>query len=183
MTKLTKGSLYGVQVRLIWAQSHNGVIGRAGTMPWHCPADLKHFKRMTAGHAVLMGRKTWESLPPAFRPLPGRLNLVMSRDKDFDAPGALVLRDEQALVDLAQQWKLHSASAPAVLWVIGGAQLYEWTLPWADELYVTQLELEVPGDAYAPAINADLWTAELLGQEPSGSFGVPACSFWRHTRR
>ncbi|HOW96069.1 MAG TPA: dihydrofolate reductase, partial [Mycolicibacterium fallax] len=94
---------------LIWAQSVSGVIGRDGDIPWQLPEDMAHFKELTLGHPVLMGRATWESLPPRFRPLPGRRNLVLTRDRAYRAEGAEVLTELPADLDG---------------WVIGGAQVY-----------------------------------------------------------
>lgn len=141
-------------VGLIWAQSRNGVIGREGTLPWHLPEDLAHFKAVTGGATVVMGRTTWESLAPRFRPLPGRRNIVLSRRPAYDAPGATVvasLDDALAAVD-------------GDVWVIGGAQVYEQAQPVADRLYVTEIDLDAEGDTYAPGLLAD-W--RHVGTDPA----------------
>lgn len=129
-------------IGLIYAQSNDGVIGDAGTMPWHVPEDLEHFRQATAGRAVLMGRRTWESLPPRFRPLPGRRNLVLSRDPGFTAPGAEVVRslDEG----------LHAADE---VWVMGGGDVYAQALPHANLVLITHIDSDAPGDVRAPAID------------------------------
>jgi dihydrofolate reductase len=131
-------------VALIWAQAANGVIGRDGTLPWSLPEDLAHFRSVTAGSTVLMGRHTWESLPARFRPLPGRRNLVLTRQPAL--AGAEVYADiEDAL------------TGPDDIWVIGGAAVYAAALPRADRLVVTELEHEFMGDVLAPVIGAE-WT-------------------------
>ncbi|MBO0900681.1 dihydrofolate reductase [Cellulomonas sp. zg-ZUI222] len=128
-------------IGLVWAQTPAGVIGDAGAIPWHVPEDLAHFREVTAGGTVVMGRATWESLPERFRPLPGRRNVVLSRDPGYRAPGAEVLADLDAAL----------RSAPDV-WVIGGGAVYAATLGRADRLEVTVVDLDVPGDTTAPAI-------------------------------
>jgi len=134
---------------LIWAQSHGGVIGNEGVMPWHLPEDMARFKRLTIGHPVIMGRRTWESIDPKYRPLVDRRNIVVTRTAGFDAPGAVVVHSiDEALAAV-------SADAPA--WVIGGGQLYAATLPLATHLEVTQIRDRFDGDTTAPAIPTD-WT-------------------------
>ena len=117
-------------------------------MPWHIPEDLHHFKRVTDGSAVLMGRRTWDSLPERFRPLPGRENIVITRDETWAAPGAIVAR---SLDDAIAQYP--------DAWVMGGAQIYEASMSHATELVVTELDINVPGDAYAPTIDRS-WRVE-----------------------
>ncbi|EOD70086.1 dihydrofolate reductase [Amycolatopsis vancoresmycina] len=126
-------------IGLVWAQSANGVIGRDGELPWHLPEDLKHFRAVTAGSAVLMGRRTWESLPPRFRPLPGRRNLVLSSTPQEGA---------ETFADLASAF----AGVPGDLWVIGGAAVYRAALPFADRIVVTELRESFEGDTYAPEV-------------------------------
>jgi len=128
-------------IGLVWAQTPDGVIGDAGTIPWHVPEDMAHFREVTAGATVVMGRATWESLPERFRPLPGRRNVVLSRDPAYDAPGATVLDDLDAA--------LRSA---ADVWVIGGGAVYASTVGRADRLEITVVDLDVPGDTRAPAV-------------------------------
>ncbi len=139
-----------MRVNLIYARARNGVIGRDNTLPWHLPEDMAHFKRTTAGGPVIMGRKTWASLPAKFRPLPGRTNLVVTRQAEWHASGALPASGmEQAL-------QLCSAltPAPADVWVIGGAQLYASALPLAQRAVVTELEQDFDGDTFAPRLDA-----------------------------
>ncbi|TDB75946.1 dihydrofolate reductase [Actinomadura sp. KC216] len=124
-------------IGLIWAQSANGVIGRDGTLPWHLPEDLKHFRSLTTGATVLMGRRTWESLPPRFRPLPNRRNLVLSRTP-------------QEGVETFHALPQAFAAAAGDVWVIGGASVYRAALPFADQIVVTEIRESFTGDTYAP---------------------------------
>jgi dihydrofolate reductase len=127
---------------LIWAQAHGGVIGAAGGMPWHVPEDLAHFKALTTGNTVVMGRKTWDALDPRFKPLPGRRNIVVTRDPEWHADGAEVAHSiDDALTD-------------DPVWVIGGAELFAATIDRAERLEVTELDLTVDGDTWAPPIGA-----------------------------
>jgi dihydrofolate reductase len=141
-------------VALIWAQAANGVIGADGAVPWQLPEDLASFRAHTIGSTVLMGRATWESLPPRFRPLPERRNLVLTRRADWSAPGASPV----STIDEAVR------QAPGDLWVIGGGQVYEAALPYAERLVVTHLEAAYSGDTYAPAIDPG-W--QVVRREPA----------------
>ncbi|WP_369069527.1 dihydrofolate reductase [Kineococcus terrestris] len=124
---------------LIWAESANGVIGRDGALPWRLPEDLAHFQRATDGGTVVMGRRTWESLPQRYRPLPGRRNVVLTRDAGYVAPGAEVVADVDAAL-----------AGPGEVWVAGGAQVYAAVLERADRLVVTEVDAQVEGDTRAP---------------------------------
>jgi dihydrofolate reductase len=129
-------------LNLIFARAANGVIGRSNALPWHLPEDLAHFKRCTLGSPVIMGRRTWDSIPDRFRPLPGRLNIVLTRQADWQAHGALRaagLDEALALVPQGQD-----------AWVIGGADLYAQALPRADRAIVTEIAENFEGDAFAP---------------------------------
>lgn len=164
---------------MIWAEARGGAIGRAGDMPWHLPEDLAHFKRSTLGDPVVMGRRTWESLPERFRPLPGRANIVVSRDPAFTADGATVASSlEAALAELGvgrgaglgvergselgvergAETGVERGSEPAAgrAWIMGGGQLYRAAMPLADTLLVTRIELDVPdADTFAPEIGPE----------------------------
>ena len=135
------------RIGLIWAQARGGVIGKDGAMPWHLPEDLAHFKRTTLSHPVIMGRKTWDSIPPRFRPLPGRTNIVVTRQPDWNENGA------QRTSSLREALQLCENSAQ--VWIIGGAQIYAQALPLADELVVTEIDADFDGDAHAPALSAE----------------------------
>jgi dihydrofolate reductase len=131
-------------VGLIWAQSSSGVIGRGGGIPWQLPEDLVRFKELTMGHTVVMGRLTWESLPVNVRPLPGRKNVVVTRQLDFTADGATVVASlDEALTD-------------PDTWVVGGEQIYTLAMPWASRCEVTEIDIELPrddGDVVAPVLD------------------------------
>jgi dihydrofolate reductase len=143
-----------VRVGLIWAQAANGVIGDDGALPWHLPEDLRRFRSLTMGSTVLMGRKTWDSLPEKVRPLPGRRNVVLSRQAGWHAPGATAASSlDDAL-----------AGAAEPVWVIGGASIYQSALPHAEVIEVTEIDASFPGDAYAPAIGPG-W--RVTGREPA----------------
>ncbi|WP_394551646.1 dihydrofolate reductase [Agromyces sp. MMS24-JH15] len=145
----------GPRIGLIWAEARGGVIGAGGGMPWHVPEDLAHFKRTTDGEPVVMGRRTWESLPPRFRPLPGRLNIVVTRRADW--PGVLETGAVRA-TSIEEALALAASDAEDRIWVIGGAELFARTIDVADRLVVTELDLDVEGDTFAPARSA-AWRA------------------------
>ncbi|MGQ7310273.1 dihydrofolate reductase [Microbacterium arabinogalactanolyticum] len=125
---------------LIWAEAEGGVIGAAGGMPWHVPEDLAHFKEITLGDPVIMGRRTWESLPERFRPLPGRENIVITRQQDWAAEGVRRAADiDEAVRGLDR------------MWFIGGSDIFRQVIGQADRLEVTELDLRVDGDVFAPS--------------------------------
>jgi dihydrofolate reductase len=138
-------------IGLIWAQAANGVIGRDNAIPWRIPEDLAHFRAVTSGSTVVMGRRTWESLPARFRPLPGRRNVVLTRDRSWAAPGAEVAHDlPSALVGDA--------------WVMGGADVYAAALPLADVVELTELREDFAGDVHAPTLDGS-WT--VAAEDPA----------------
>lgn len=144
-----------MRINLIYARARNGVIGANDGLPWHLPQDLAHFKRQTAGAPVIMGRKTWDSLPARFRPLPGRLNVVVTRQGNWHGDGALAADSlDWALALCASQHP-----RPADVWVIGGAQLFAAAMPLAQRAVVTELDEDFDGDVFAPALDAP-WTEE-----------------------
>ena len=118
-------------------------------MPWHLPEDMAHFKELTRGCAVIMGRKTWDSLPARFRPLPGRRNIVVTRQSDWQAEGA----ERAGSVDDA----LALCSGAPAAWVIGGAQIYAEALPLAHDAHITEIDKAFEGDAYAPVFDPAQW--------------------------
>jgi dihydrofolate reductase len=141
-----------MQINLIWAQAKNRVIGLKGSMPWHLPEDLAHFKRTTQGAPVIMGRKTWDSLPAKFRPLPGRMNLVIS--SDAQTRENLKLNGCSPSPSLREALSICEQLAPPDVWVIGGAQIYAQALPLAHKLVITQIDALFDGDAFAPELDA-----------------------------
>ncbi len=151
-----------VKLALIVARARNGVIGRDGDLPWRLSADLQHFKRVTMGKPMLMGRKTWASLPGL---LPGRPHLVLSRNPDFTAPGAEVFT---ALDDmLARADDIARAAGVEEAVVIGGEALYRLTIERADTLYLTEVDAEVEGDARFPDFDEALWRETARAEHPA----------------
>lgn len=135
-------------VGLIWAQARGGVIGANGGIPWRVPEDMKRFREITTGGRVVMGRRTWDSLPKRFRPLPDRENVVISRDHGLRLDGARLVYSLDAALTGADP-----------IWVMGGGQIYAAAIDRADILEVTEVDLDVAGDTYAPTIGPE-WTAE-----------------------
>jgi dihydrofolate reductase len=141
-----------MRITLIAAVSENGVIGRGNALPWHLPADLQRFKRLTTGHAVVMGRKTWESIR---RPLPNRRNIVISSSIGLHPTGATVVPSFRAAVDAARDL--------TQLFAIGGSRVFEVALPLADRLELTRVHAVVPGDAFFPRMDLSEW--KLVAEE------------------
>jgi dihydrofolate reductase len=141
-----------MKIALIVAVSQNNVIGRDNQLPWHLPEDLKYFKSVTMGKPILMGRKTFDSIG---RPLPGRTNIVITRDPEWTAQGVEIASDIE--VALAMGKKACQAVAVDEIMVIGGAQIYQKLLPYADRLYLTRVEAKVQGDAVFPEIDPAQW--------------------------
>ena len=143
----------GPVVSLVVARARNGVIGRGGALPWRIRSELAHFKAVTLGKPVVMGRKTWDGLPK--RPLPGRTNIVLSRDGRFAPPGAVACeRWDEALAIAREQAEEDGAGEVCV---IGGVALFELALPHARRLHLTEVEAEASGDVSMPAFDEALW--------------------------
>ena len=138
-----------MQINLIYARARNGVIGKLGTLPWHLPEDLAHFKRTTLGCPVIMGRKTWDSLPPQFRPLPGRTNIVITRQQDWKDIGCEPANTLPEALFICEQIQ----PKPEQVWVIGGAQIYAETISLAQRIVVTEIDADFEGDAFAPQLD------------------------------
>ncbi len=150
------------RINMIYARAANGVIGCNNAMPWHLPEDLAHFKRLTHGWPVIMGRKTWDSLPARFRPLPGRTNVVITRQADWQHAGALAtasLFDALALCSFAEE-----------VWIIGGAQIYAQAEPFAERIEVTEIAQDFEGDAFAPQLGPQ-WV-ETVRQDHVAASGL-----------
>jgi len=156
---------------LIAALAENRVIGVDNSMPWHLPADFKYFKATTLGKPIIMGRKTWDSLG---RPLPGRLNLVVSRQAGLQLDGAEVFASLEAAVERAQAWAVEQGVSEVML--IGGAQLYTLGLADADRLYLTRVGLSPEGDAWFPEFDQAQWTL-VSEDKQAAAEGKPAFSF------
>lgn len=163
---------------LIAAVARNGVIGRDGALPWHIRPDMLHFKTLTAGCPVIMGRRTWDSLPPRSRPLPGRINIVVTRQAGWRADGARAVTSlDQALAHVAT-----ACSQGQRTFVIGGAELYAEALPLADELELTEVQLEIDGDAVFPAWRRDDFT-EVRREPHEAGPESPAFHFVTYRRK
>lgn len=139
---------------LIVARAANGVIGRGNDLPWRLSDDMKRFKALTLGKPVIMGRKTWESLPK--KPLPGRMNIVLTHDEDYEAPGALVCTGLSVAMQIAREHAEDEGETEFC--VIGGVALFELALPKARRLYLTEVKAEVEGDVFFPDFNEADWT-------------------------
>ena len=137
------------EIIIIAAVAKNRVIGKDNQLLWNIPEDMAHFKALTQGHAVLMGRKTWESLPERFRPLPGRRNIVITRQADYAAPGAALAKSLEQGIAAAQDAEK--------LFIIGGAEIYAQAMPLANTLEITEVGLEPEGDAWFPEISQAIW--------------------------
>lgn len=134
-------------IGLIWAQAANGVIGSGGALPWHLPEDLAHFRERTRGATVVMGRRTWESLPGRFRPLPGRRNIVLTRREGWHPDGAQVASSVEAA--------LAAVPPGEAAWVIGGAEVYRQAMPIAGIIVRTELDQAFEGDVVAPVLGPE----------------------------
>jgi dihydrofolate reductase len=141
---------------LVVAVARNGVIGRDNALPWRLPADLAHFKRVTMGHPVVMGRRTHESIG---KPLPGRKNIVVTRNAAYQAPGCTVVNS------LDEAWK--AAAGADEVCVIGGTTLFEETLPLADVIHLTEVEAEVEGDTWFPPFDRGAWHEAEVARHPA----------------
>jgi dihydrofolate reductase len=135
------------RIHMIFARAANGVIGHKNAMPWHLPEDMARFKRLTHGWPVIMGRKTWDSLSPKFRPLPGRTNVVITRQSDWKEAGA---ETAASLADALAQ-----CASSAEVWIMGGAQIYAQAMPLADRIEVTEIAENIEGDVFAPPLGPE----------------------------
>lgn len=144
---------------LIYARAANGVIGRNNALPWHLPQDIAHFRQRTQGCSVIMGRKTWDSLAPRFRPLPGRSNIVLTRQNDWQADGARRAASLEQALALCPPRQL--------AWVIGGAQIYAQALPLAERVEATEIAQDFDGDAHAPVLQPGEWRVRQCREQRS----------------
>lgn len=136
-----------MRIGIIYARARNGVIGKDNTIPWRLPEDMKHFKAVTLGSPVVMGRKTWDSLPPKFRPLPGRRNVVVTRQADWSAEGAERAASLEDALALCQ--------GSEAVWIAGGAQIYRQALALAHIAEITVIDADFDGDALAPELGPE----------------------------
>jgi len=161
-----------MQVKLIYARAANGVIGKDGRMPWHLPEDLAHFKQLTSGCPVVMGRKTWDSIPERFRPLRGRRNIVVTRQENWHENGVQRASSLGNALEFCEQ--------DDTVWIMGGAQIYALALPLASAVEVTEIERHYAGDAYAPELGRE-WV-ETAREAHTGAGGLPF-AFVHYERR
>src|SRR6478609_10716069 len=138
-------------ISLIAAVTENHVIGKDNDLPWHLPDDMKFFMETTKGHHVIMGRKNYESLPPKFRPLPNRTNIVITRQKNFSAPGCEVVNSLEAAIEIAK------ANYELEVFIIGGAEIFNQSMHLAERLYITEIKTTLDGDTYFPVIDKNNW--------------------------
>ena len=138
-----------MMISLVVAVSQNGVIGRDGGLAWRLSTDLQQFKAITMGKPIIMGRKTWDGLPR--KPLPGRLNIVVTRNRDFECDGAVVASTAEAALTAARH------TSPDEICIIGGGEIYRIFLPFADRIYLTEVHMSVDGDTRFPALDPSAW--------------------------
>lgn len=151
------------KISVIAAIGKNRAIGKDNQLLWQIPGDLPRFKSLTVGHPVIMGRKTWESIPEKFRPLPGRTNIVITRDSSYTAPGAVLAQSFPEALSLARD-----AEGSEEIFAIGGQQVYECALPFATNLYLTLVDDEKEGDAFFPSYE-DQFSKETLREDQEGN--------------
>jgi dihydrofolate reductase len=140
-----------MKIALIAALTNNHVIGKNNDLPWHLPDDMKFFMQTTKGHHCIMGRKNYESIPPKFRPLPHRTNIVVTRQHNFEAPGCVVVNTIEEGIHIARE------NNEALLFIIGGAEIYKQSLAHADLLYLTEIDTVIEGDTFFPAFEKSDW--------------------------
>lgn len=153
-----------MQIVLIAGVADNGVIGQGGTMPWRLKSDMRHFRALTLGKPVVMGRKTW--LSTSIKPLPGRTNIVVTRDPNFTAPGAVVAPNLEAALEAARGDAMRRGAGDIM--VIGGAEIYAQAMPVAQRLEITQIHLSPEGDTHFPAIDPVVWQETTRASHPAG---------------
>ncbi len=161
-----------MKISLIVAASANGVIGADGELPWHLPDDFRYFKQVTMGKPIVMGRRTWESIG---RPLPGRQNIVVTRQRDFEAAGTTVVDSPEAAVATADETD--------ELMIIGGGEIYRRFLPIAHRVYLTRVEVDVEGDTFFPALDDAEWRLASTESHPADERHAWAFEFRVYERR
>lgn len=143
-------------VSLIVAASQNNVIGKKGQLPWHMPTDMKYFKDVTMGHCVIMGRKNYDSIPDRFRPLSGRTNIIVTRQKKISAPDCVVVNSIKEALETAKEKNETEA------FIIGGGEIFRHSMPVADKIYLTRIHANIDGDVHFPSINMNEWKEESV---------------------
>ncbi len=168
-----------MKVSLIVAVASNGVIGKDNDLIWYLPRDLNYFKRTTQGHAVIMGRRNYESIPEKYRPLPGRTNIVVTRQNEYEAPGCKVVNSLESALALANEI---DDDEP---FIIGGGQIYKESLQEniVNRLYITEVHADFEGDTYFPCIDEDVWEEVTREHHPADARHAFAHSFVVYDKR
>lgn len=164
-------------ISMIAAVSENKVIGRNNDLPWHLPDDMKYFMQTTKGHCVIMGRKNYESIPEKFRPLPNRVNIVVTRQKDFSAPECLVVHSLNQALEAAAE------NGPEEVFLIGGSEIYRQGFPLANRLYLTEIKAFIDGDVYFPSFNSSDWLEASRINHPADARHAFSFDFVRYNRK
>ena len=179
----TGAALNPPELVLIAALARNGVIGHDNRLPWRLPEDMAHFRRSTQACTVIMGRRTWDSLPDRFRPLPGRLNIVVTRQRDWRAPGANVAHSLDQALEMALEMALATAGNATRMFVIGGVALFASALPRADALWLTEIDADFDGEVRFPAWDASAFDEQSREHHQAAAPNHFAFDFVRYTRR
>ncbi len=158
-------------ISLIAALTENRVIGKDNDLPWHLPDDMKYFMQTTSGHHVIMGRKNYESIPKKFRPLPNRTNIVVTRQKDYAAPGCIVVNSIAQGIDIAIE------NHESEVFIIGGAEIYTQSLTMANRLYLTEIKTSLEGHAFFPAFDKHAWQEVSRKHHPTDDKHLYAFDF------
>lgn len=166
-----------MKITLVAAVAENGVIGRDNDLPWRLPDDMKFFMETTKGHYVILGRKNYESLPPKYQPLPDRVNIVVTRQRDYKAPGSFVVHDIDSAFSMARD------NGEQEVMVIGGSAIYELALPVADRLYITEVKARVEGDVKFPKFSRDEWQEVSRVHHPSDARHAYSFDFVLYERK
>jgi dihydrofolate reductase len=161
-------------IEIVVARTRNGVIGNDNAMPWHLPADLRYFKALTMGHPILMGRKTAQAIG---RALPGRVNVVMSRQSDLRLEGYTLVQSPEDALSWAQTQQISK------LFVIGGAEIYTRFLPLADTLHITEIDTELEGDTHFPHVDLQQWSREECVEHPADPHNAFHLQFTRWAKK
>ena len=164
-----------MRINLIYARARNGVIGSNNALPWHLPEDLAHFKRCTLGCPVIMGRKTWDSLPPRFRPLPGRVNVVLTRNENWNENGTQRFSDIESA--------LYFLTTHEDIWVIGGAEVYRQALPLAHKVVITEIDADYDGDAFAPHLGPEWTESERTTHQSQTGLHFSFVTYLKHSQK
>lgn len=159
-----------MKISLVWAMAQNRVIGRNNQLPWYLPEDLKYFKRITLGKPVIMGRKTFDSIG---KPLPGRTNIVVTRNRDWSFEGVRIVDSLEAARELCENQAIVDGTEEAM--IIGGAEIYRQAMPLADRLYLTEVHADVEGDATFPEFDRSQW--QEIAREDFEASGPNPCNY------